>query len=176
MRRKPTPAAPGWKMQVFEVIPGLFIATRLETSTEYATLDVDAIVDLEDWEMAWVPPVPRGRIYVSLPMDDDDEVDPKVRELAQFIASLVNSGRRVLVHCTEGLNRSGVVVARALMEMGLPASDAIDLVRRQRGPSIDGFRALGNPAFVDWLHREGGMASRERHSHNFRNRGPRERS
>jgi protein-tyrosine phosphatase len=35
-------------------------------------------------------------------MDDGDEVDPKVRELAVFIASLVTSGRRVLVHCTEG--------------------------------------------------------------------------
>jgi protein-tyrosine phosphatase len=79
--------------------------------------------------------------------------------LAVFIASLVTSGRRVLVHCTEGLNRSGVVVARALMAMGLTASDAIELVRRQRGPSVDGFLALGNDAFVDWLHREGNQGS-----------------
>jgi hypothetical protein len=149
-------------MQVFEVVPALSIATRLDTSSEYGTLDVDVIVDLEDWEAAWAPPVPLGRLYVSFPMDDGDEVDPKVRELAVFIASLVTSGRRVLVHCTEGLNRSGIVVARALMEMGLTASDAIDLVRRQRGPSVDGFPALGNDAFVDWLHREGppGLAVR----------------
>jgi protein-tyrosine phosphatase len=146
-------------MQVFEVVPGLFISTRLETSTEYATLDVDAIVDLEDWETAWAPPVPLGRLFVSFPMDDGDEVDPKVRELAAFIASLMTSGRRVLVHCTEGLNRSGVVVARALMETGMTASDAVDLVRRRRGPSVDGFPALGNQAFVDWLHREGRTAS-----------------
>ncbi|MGH3119247.1 MAG: hypothetical protein ACRDQ2_19455 [Gaiellales bacterium] len=39
--------------------------------------------------------------------------------------------------------------------MGLTASDAIDLVRRQRGQSVDGFPALGNQAFVEWLHREG---------------------
>jgi hypothetical protein len=159
MRGEPIPAPPGWKMQVFEVVPALFIATRLDTSSEYGTLDVDVIVDLEDWEAARAPPVPLGRLYVSFPMDDGDEVDPKVRELAVFIASLVTSGRRVLVHCTEGLNRSGVVVARALMEMGLTASDAIDLVRRQRGPSVDGFPALGNDAFVDWLHREGHQAS-----------------
>jgi hypothetical protein len=127
MRGEPIPAPPGWKMQVFEVVPALSIATRLDTSAEYVTLDVDVIVDLEDWEAAWAPPVPLGRLYVSFPMDDGDEVDPKVRELAVFIASLVTSGRRVLVHCTEGLNRSGVVVARALMAMGLTASDAIDL-------------------------------------------------
>jgi protein-tyrosine phosphatase len=143
-------------MQVFEILPGLLIATRLDGNTDYAALDVDVIVDLEDWEVAWTPPVPLGRLYVSFPMDDDDEVDPKVRELAGFVASLVRSGRRVLVHCTEGLNRSGVVVARALMEMGRTSDEAIDLIRRQRGPSIDGFPALGNQAFVGWLRREGG--------------------
>jgi len=142
-------------MQVFEVVPGLFIATRLEPTTEYRTLGMDVIVDLEDWEWAWVPPVPLGCLYISFPMDDGDNVDPTVRQLAAMIALLVTSRRRVLVHCTEGLNRSGVVVARALMEMGRTPNDAIDLVRRQRGPSADGFSALGNEAFVEWLHHEG---------------------
>jgi hypothetical protein len=31
MRGEPIPAPPGWKMQVFEVVPALFIATRLDT-------------------------------------------------------------------------------------------------------------------------------------------------
>ncbi len=155
MRREPAPPPPSWQMEVFEVVPGLFIATRFAAGTEYRTLDVDAIVDLEDWEDAWTPPVPFGSLYVCLPMDDGDDVDPKVPELAVFIASLVKSGRRVLVHCTEGLNRSGVVVARALMDMGMTATEAIDLVRRRRGPSVDGFPALSNPAFEDWLRREG---------------------
>jgi hypothetical protein len=42
------------------------------------------------------------------------------------------------------------------MEMGSTASDAIDLVRRKRGPSVDGSPALGNQVFVDWLRHEGG--------------------
>jgi protein-tyrosine phosphatase len=138
-------------MEVFEVVPGLFIGTRLAADTEYATLGVDAIVDLEDWEWAWTPPVGVGRMYLSFPMEDEDEVDPKVREVAAFVASLIREGRKVLVHCTEGLNRSGIMVARALMEMGWTASDAIELVRRRRGPSVDGFPALGNEAFVAWL-------------------------
>ena len=141
-------------MEVFEVVPGLLIATRLAAGTEYRTLGVDVIVDLEDWEFAWTPSVPSGGLYVCLPMDDGDDVDPKVRELAAFIASLMTSGRRVLVHCTEGLNRSGVVVARALMDMGMTAGEAIALVRRRRGPSVDGFPALSNPAFEEWLRRE----------------------
>jgi protein-tyrosine phosphatase len=120
---------------------------------------VDVIVDLEDWESAWVPPVPLGRVYVSFPMDDGDHVDPKVRDLAAFVASLVHSGRRVLVHCTEGLNRSGVVVGRTLMHMGMTTTEAIELVRRRRGPSIDGFSALGNRAYVRWLEEEGRPAT-----------------
>ena len=88
---------------------------------------------------------------MSFPMEDEDDVDPKVRDVAAFIASLVGSGRKVLVHCTEGLNRSGVVIARALMEMGRSAPEAIELVR---GPSVDGFPALGNQAFTGWLDAE----------------------
>ena len=138
-------------MEVFEVVPGLFLATRLDATSEYATLGVDVIVDLEDWERAWVPPVPDGKIFVSFPMQDDDDVDPKTREVASFVASLIGSGRKVLVHCTEGLNRSGVVIARALMDMGRSAPEAIELVRGQRGLTADGFPALGNEAFVEWL-------------------------
>lgn len=156
MRDAPPPPPPGWRMEVFEVVPGLFIGTRLESGSEYATLGVDVIVDLEDWEWAWAPPVPTGRIYMSFPMEDEDEVDPKVREVASFVAALVGSGRTVLVHCTEGLNRSGVVVARALMMMGRSAEDAIGLVRERRGPSADGSPALGNDPFDAWLRSEAG--------------------
>jgi protein-tyrosine phosphatase len=65
--------------------------------------------------------------------------------------SPARTGRKVLVHCTEGLNRSGVVIARALVEKGQSAPEAIELVRRGRGPSVDGFPALGNQAFTAWL-------------------------
>ena len=156
MRGEPMSPPPGWRMERFEIVPGLYVGTRLDDGAEYATLGVDAIVDLEEWEFAWTPPVPRDCIYLSFPIEDDDRIDPKVREVAAFIASLVRSGHGVLVHCTEGLNRSGVVAARALMELGFTPADAIDLVRRRRGPSVDGFPALGNQAFVDWLLEEEG--------------------
>ena len=138
-------------MQIFEVLPGLLIGTKLVPPAEYEQLGVDAIVDLEDWEFAWVPPVPTGSIYLSFPIEDDDRVEPKVREVAAFVASLVRSGRRVLVHCTEGLNRSGVVVARTMLDLGWTAAEAIELVRRQRGLTQDGFQALSNQRFVEWL-------------------------
>lgn len=141
-------------MEVFEVVPGLSIGTRLAETADFDSLGVDVVIDLEDWDWAWVPSVPLGKVFVSFPMEDEDDVDPKVRDVAAFVASLVTSGRKVLVHCTEGLNRSGVVIARALMEMGRSAPEAIELVRRGRGPSVDGFPALGNEAFIAWLNAE----------------------
>ena len=55
----------------------------------------------------------------------------------------------MLVHCWAGLNRSGVVSARALMFMGVPVTDAIARVRAARGAW-----ALSNAAFVEWLYEE----------------------
>jgi hypothetical protein len=40
---------------------------------------------------------------------------------------------------------------RALLELGWSSGDAIELIRRQRGVSSDGFRALSNERFVTWL-------------------------
>lgn len=147
-------------MQTFQVIPGLLIGTRLASTAAYGTLGVDAIVDLEHWDQAWAPAVPDGSIHLSFPLEDGERVDPKVREVAAFTAALVRSGRRVLVHCTEGLNRAGVVVARTLMELGRTAEEAIALVREERGVTEDGFTALSNERFVDWLLAEAPRAGR----------------
>jgi protein-tyrosine phosphatase len=55
-----------------------------------------------------------------------------------------------LVHCVQGLNRSGMVIARALMFMGYSVDESIELVRRSRGLD-EGFGALGNEHLVAWL-------------------------
>jgi hypothetical protein len=62
MRQRPPPPPTGWRMEVFEVVPGLSIGTRLAETADYNSLGVD---------------------------------------VAAFAASLVGSGRKVLVHCTE---------------------------------------------------------------------------
>ena len=150
MERKQYPAPPGWRFQVFEIVPGLQISNRLREPTDFEALDVDAIVCLESWEYSWSPPVPDDHLYVHFPMEDDDRVAAMTREVGRFVARLVEDGKRVLVHCTQGHNRSGLVVACALTYLGHKPADAIDLVRRKRGVD-DGFGALGNEAFVDWL-------------------------
>jgi hypothetical protein len=50
----PTPP-PGWEMQIFEVVPRLLIGTKILPPAEYASIGVDAIVDLENWELCLGP-------------------------------------------------------------------------------------------------------------------------
>ncbi|MFD0350160.1 protein phosphatase [Kitasatospora aburaviensis] len=69
-----------------------------------------------------------------------------VGEAAAYTAGAVRQGRRVLVRCHSGYNRSGLVVAQALVELGHEADRAVELVRERRSPW-----ALNNRLFVEYL-------------------------
>ena len=50
--------------------------------------------------------------YLKCPLVDDDSAvpDPAVTvRLATFVSGLLDEGRRTLVHCTLGRNRSGLI-------------------------------------------------------------------
>ena len=81
----------------------------------------------------------------------DAGIAARVDELSSLLAEAVGAGRRVLVRCSGGLNRSGLVVASTLVRLGHDPDDAIGLVRRARGPW-----ALTNPAFVAHLRASAG--------------------
>jgi hypothetical protein len=66
--------------------------------------------------------------------------------LAEAASEAVGAGRRVLVRCHSGYNRSGLVVAQALMNLGYGSEDAVFLVRYRRSKW-----ALNNPLFVEYL-------------------------
>jgi len=55
-------------------------------------------------------------------------------------------GDRVLVRCQAGWNRSGLVTALVMMKDGMPAEEAIKLLRQKRSPF-----ALCNATFEKWL-------------------------
>lgn len=127
-----------------EITPGLYQSG----SPESVDADVDVIISLQLMPPHYLPPQPAPQELLSLwwPIDDGPMPDPAtVRSLARFVADLLNQGRRVLVHCAAGNNRSGLVVARTLIEQGMGASTAIGMVRRAV-PS-----ALVNPHFESWL-------------------------
>jgi hypothetical protein len=69
-----------------------------------------------------------------------------VCEMAELAARSVTDGRRVLVRCHSGYNRSGLVIAQALIHLGHSADDAVFLIRYRRSKW-----ALNNPLFVSYL-------------------------
>ncbi|MFJ8443446.1 protein-tyrosine phosphatase family protein [Kitasatospora griseola] len=73
----------------------------------------------------------------------DAEQLAAVQAAATHTATAVATGRRVLVHCRSGYNRSGLVVAQALVELGAHPAEAIRRVRTRRSPW-----ALHNDLFV----------------------------
>jgi hypothetical protein len=66
--------------------------------------------------------------------------------MADIATEALSEGRRVLVRCHSGYNRSGLVVAQTLINMGYSTDDAIFLIRYRRSRW-----ALNNALFVDYL-------------------------
>ncbi|MBQ0995862.1 dual specificity protein phosphatase family protein [Streptomyces sp. RK62] len=69
-----------------------------------------------------------------------------VIRLADAVSEALDAGRRVLVRCYHGYNRSGLVVAHALIRRSHSPDQAIRLIRSRRSPW-----ALHNELFVDYL-------------------------
>jgi protein-tyrosine phosphatase len=76
----------------------------------------------------------------------DEENLPEIHAMADWVYDEWKSGKKVLVRCQAGWNRSGLVTALALMKDGHKVKDAIDLIRARRSP-----HALCNQDFVRYL-------------------------
>jgi protein-tyrosine phosphatase len=68
----------------------------------------------------------------------------QIRAVASRVARRVRAGRRVLVTCVQGRNRSGVISGLALVELGMSGEQAIHLIRTFRN-------GLANPHFIDMV-------------------------
>jgi protein-tyrosine phosphatase len=83
---------------------------------------------------------------LSLKMADSEDQDMSMVDAAAGWVNQCRASGQVLVYCWAGLNRSGVVTARALMLGGMTADEAIGLIRERRSPAC-----LSNKAFEAWL-------------------------
>ncbi|HQQ64340.1 MAG TPA: hypothetical protein PLF22_12320 [Pseudomonadales bacterium] len=100
---------------------------------EFSMLGVEALQDLAatTLEPQWMH---LEIIDGDIPDTRFEQQWPWVR--AQLIGVL-SAGGKVLVHCRGGLGRTGLVVARLLVETGLPADETIALVRSVRVGAIE---------------------------------------
>ncbi|MFD7686113.1 protein phosphatase [Streptomyces sp. NPDC059781] len=149
-RRQPDVPAPDspWN----EIVPGLWmgghefrvLSGRLEFAVVNRQFDLvqtllrlpghgpDPGVEHQVW------PIPDGPL-------DGTQLAGVIR-LAEAACEALDGGRTVLVRCYHGYNRSGLVVAHALVRQGRTAEAAIRLIRSRRSPW-----ALHNDLFVDYL-------------------------
>ena len=86
--------------------------------------------------------------WVKVPLEDGRRVPDRLvlEQLTALVAGMVRDGRRVLVHCTYGKNRSGLLMALVVRELlGCDGPAALSRVRAVR------HRAVNNDVFAEWV-------------------------
>lgn len=152
--------APDWGLRYgirelwSEVAPGLFVGGTADTDTvdvgrdgiremHYFDITEDAEIGPDDFDAvvtmyAWARPVDWGvqelrwGIYDSPSHPIDME---ELRETVRWAHRHWKNGKRVLVRCQAGLNRSSLVAALVLVRDGMDGYQAIDKIRRGRSQS-----------------------------------------
>lgn len=81
-----------------------------------------------------------GISVLDLPFDDG--TSPPLDVVERFFTLLrerfsAQPGSCVAVHCVAGLGRAPVMVALALIELGLPYEDAVDMIRTKRRGAVN---------------------------------------
>lgn len=109
---------------------------------------IDVVVDLADADSVAPADDVEHLTYLKCPLVDGSELPQPTLTLglARLVADLVRDGQRVLVHCTFGRNRSGLLATLVVRELlGLSGADALAHVQAHR----DG--AVNNEDFATWL-------------------------
>lgn len=131
----------------FEVFPNLYQGSGItckEDIKKVYELSIQAIIDLEG---GFDPPMNFLESYLFWPISDVPWL-PDLEYLfcvSAFGAHLLNTKRKVLVHCKQGLNRSGLVCGRVMSVMGWKGPEILKKINEK----IPG--ALWNPIFREYV-------------------------
>lgn len=83
----------------------------------------------------------RGMHWLHLPIKDfsvpDQQFEQNWARAGKVIRQALRDKEKVLVHCKGGLGRAGMIAARLLVELGMPPTEAIRLVRHRRQGAIE---------------------------------------
>ncbi len=142
-------------MQIFQIDENLYQSTKIEVGDAEQVKQFDACIDLEggiDTDAA------DFKIYLNWPIKDGP-VLPDIdilKSVAYFAYSIAYgkkmsasggsaAGRKVLVHCNQGINRASLVSGEILFLKGMKGRKIVDYIRKKR-PG-----ALTNPYFEKYL-------------------------
>ena len=151
------------KSRVSDVLPGVGLWTEIlpnlwQGGTHYADrigrYIEEPMITIKEFDSvytayAFANPVDWFVREVRFGFLDSDDTEFDLDELRYIVNSAYNdwkNGKRVLIRCQAGLNRSSIITVLVLVKDGYTAKDAIELVRNERSPEV-----LFNPAFERWL-------------------------
>ena len=80
----------------------------------------------------------QGMDFISLPIPDR-QVPGSETELAaalERVSAKLSAGKNVVVHCRQGVGRSGLVAACLLVRKGLDPSAAVEIISAARGVAV----------------------------------------
>jgi protein-tyrosine phosphatase len=117
---------------------------------------LDVVVSLlEDEEAAQLELAREAKVarregidFIRFPITDRSVPGSTAATLAllKTIVQALNAGKHVAVHCRQGIGRSGLIAAGALMSSGFGTEEAIEAVSTARGLAIP-----ETPAQYEWL-------------------------
>ncbi len=129
-------------MEIFEIETGLYQSTKIDEFS--AVLPMEVVIDLEggfDNFSIFHPVYLYWHIFDVPFMPNTDQL----WNVARFGFNEWKAGKKVLVHCTQGKNRSGLVNGCILWLNGMNGEEAVKLIQTKR-PG-----ALFNPVFKNYL-------------------------
>lgn len=147
-----------WDFPLYsEILPGLWLggtddddtidfAADVRENRRITANDFDAVVTLYAWAQPvdWFVPEFRYGFY------DSDKIIVDHVALGMMVDFVMHhwkeDGKKVLIRCQAGINRSSFVMAFVLMRYGYSAADAIALMREKRSPYV-----LMNQSFEKFL-------------------------
>jgi hypothetical protein len=135
-----------------EILPGLWQGGT--NDRDVLGIRIEPIITKESFDTVvtmyqWANPVDwfvREYRYCIYDSDIDHFPMDEVFDAVKLAHSDWKNGRRVLIRCQAGLNRSGLVTALVLIREGYSAADAIQMQRDARSEEV-----LFNERFVEWL-------------------------
>ncbi|MDE2095676.1 MAG: dual specificity protein phosphatase family protein [Patescibacteria group bacterium] len=119
---------------IWEILPGKLYQGGLLAATARELLNEFSLVVNCTLAAEVIRP---GVVCLHFPFLDMESQFPNenhLRVVAAFAAKAIMRGERVLVHCAEGMNRSGLVNAMILVHLGICATGgaAVDYIRNIR--------------------------------------------
>lgn len=122
------------------------LAADLDTIAAWRPDAVLTLIEDHEFTLLGVPELgaqlrARGIEWHHLPIIDIQPPDASFEvawlAVGTKLVGALRQGGRIFVHCRGGLGRAGTVAARLLVELGVPARDAVERVRKARPGAIE---------------------------------------